>query len=137
MLQRLRYAHAARGPGQCNLYTDEKLQGRPTCPNPPSADFFEQLWCHCNTVQIFTQRHTAGRIAMVAYQCIPTNWGHVMTISSLLSSEQITAISVEITDADFNRTEVIGDLIRHTEIVDVACPEASLARTSLNETYAA
>jgi hypothetical protein len=32
-------------------------------PNPPLADFFEQLWCHCNTVQIFTQRHTAGRIA--------------------------------------------------------------------------
>ena len=52
-----------------------------------------------------------------------------MTISSLLSSEQITAISVEITDADFNRTEVIGDLIRHTEIVDVAYPEPTLART--------
>ena len=37
--------------------------------------------------------------------------------------EQITAIkdqfvAVEITDADFNRTEVIGDLIRHIEIVD-------------------
>jgi hypothetical protein len=59
------------------------------------------------------------------------------TISSLLSSEQITAISVEITDADFNRIEVIGDLIRHTEIVDVACPEATLARTSLSETRAA
>ena len=65
------------------------------------------------------------------------NWGRVMTISSLLSSEQITAISVEITDADFNRTEVIGDLIRNIEIVDVACPEATLARTSLSETYAA
>jgi hypothetical protein len=25
---------------------------------------------------------------------------------------------MEITDADFNRIEVIGDLIRHTEIVD-------------------
>jgi hypothetical protein len=46
-----------------------------------------------------------------------------MTISSLLSSEQITAIkdrfaAVEITDVDFNRIEVIGDLIRHIEIVD-------------------
>ena len=60
-----------------------------------------------------------------------------MTISSLLSSEQITVISVEITDADFNRIEVMGDLIRHTEIVDVACPKATLARTSLRETYAA
>jgi len=53
-----------------------------------------------------------------------------MTISSLLSGEQITAIkdhfaAVEITDADFNRIEVIGDLIRHIEIVDTratTCP---------------
>jgi hypothetical protein len=41
----------------------------------------------------------------------------------LLSREQTTAIkdhfaAVEITDADFNRTEVIGDLISHIEIVD-------------------
>jgi hypothetical protein len=67
----------------------------------------------------------------------PTNGERVMTISSLQSREQITAISVEITDADFNRIEVIGDLIRHTEIVDAACPEATLARTSLSETHAA
>jgi hypothetical protein len=46
-----------------------------------------------------------------------------MTISILLSSEQITAISVKITNADFNRIEVMGDLIRHTEIVDVAWPQ--------------
>jgi hypothetical protein len=50
-----------------------------------------------------------------------------MTISNLLSREEITAIkdhfaTVEITDADFNRIEVIGDLIRHIEIVDAACP---------------
>jgi hypothetical protein len=43
-----------------------------------------------------------------------------MTISSLLSGEQITAIkdhfaAVEITDADFNRIEVMGDLIRHID----------------------
>jgi hypothetical protein len=42
---------------------------------------------------------------------------------NVLSSEQITAIkdhfaAVEITDADFNRIEVMGDLIRHIEIVD-------------------
>ena len=60
---------------------------------------------------------------LVAYQRIPTNWGRVMTMNSLLSREQITAIkdhlvAVEITDADFNRIEVIGDLIRHIEIVD-------------------
>ena len=46
-----------------------------------------------------------------------------MTISSLLSSKQITAIkdhfaAMEIKDADFDRIEVIGDLIRHIEIVD-------------------
>jgi hypothetical protein len=46
-----------------------------------------------------------------------------MTNSSFLSREEITAIknhfaAVEITDADFNRIEVIGDLIRHIEIVD-------------------
>ena len=45
-----------------------------------------------------------------------------MTISSLLSGEQIqiTAIkdhfaAVEITDADFNRIEIMGDLIRHID----------------------
>jgi hypothetical protein len=97
-----------------------------TLLNPPLADFFEQLWCHCNTVQIFTQRHTAGRIAWSHTKRNPTNGERVMTISSLQSREQITAISVEITDADFNRIEVIGDLIRHTEIVDErgrVCPE--------------
>jgi len=46
-----------------------------------------------------------------------------MTIGSSLSSEQITPIkdhfaAMEITDADFDRIEVIGDLIRHIEIVD-------------------
>jgi hypothetical protein len=43
-----------------------------------------------------------------------------MTISSLLSGEQITTIKdhlagAEITDADFNRIEVMGDLIRHID----------------------
>ena len=45
-----------------------------------------------------------------------------MTMNSLLSREQITAIkdlaAVEITDADFNRIETIGDLIRHIEIAE-------------------
>jgi hypothetical protein len=46
-----------------------------------------------------------------------------MTIFSLLSNEQTTAIKdqfagLEIMDADFDRIEVIGDLIRHIEIVD-------------------
>jgi hypothetical protein len=60
---------------------------------------------------------------LVAYERIPTNWERVMTIFSLLSNEQTTAIKdqfagLEIMDADFDRIEVIGDLIRHIEIVD-------------------
>ena len=65
----------------------------------------------------------------VVYQRIPANWGRVMTMNSLLSREQLTAIkdhfaAVEITDADFNRIEVMGDLIRHIEIVDKQLPSA-------------
>jgi len=56
---------------------------------------------------------------LVAYQRILTNWGRVMTISNLLSREQIRHFAaVEITDADFNRVEIIGDLIHHIETVD-------------------
>jgi len=40
-----------------------------------------------------------------------------MTISGLLSRDQITANAMEMTDADFNCIEV-GDLIRHTEMMD-------------------
>jgi hypothetical protein len=51
------------------------------------------------------------------------NWGRVMTIGNLVSREQITAIkdhfaAAQITATDFNRIEIIGDLIRHIEIVD-------------------
>src|SRR5262249_9806443 len=45
-------------------------------PNPPLADFFAQLWCHCNTVQIFAQRHTAGRIAWSDNKRNPTRGGN-------------------------------------------------------------
>ena len=46
-----------------------------------------------------------------------------MTIGNLLLREQITAIkdhfaAAQITATDFNRIEIIGDLIRHIEIVD-------------------
>src|SRR5262249_21703011 len=68
-----------------------------------------------------TAPHCRGD-CVLPYQRIPANWGRVMTMN-LLSREQITPIqdhfaTVEITDADFNRIEVIGDLIRHIEIVD-------------------
>ena len=113
------------GPGAANL------------PPPASCGFLRAtvvLLQHCP--DFYTAPHCRAD-CLVTYQRIPTNWGRVMTISSLLSSEQITGFSVEITGADFNRIEVIGDLIRHTEIVDVACPKTALARTSLSETYAA
>jgi len=46
-----------------------------------------------------------------------------MTIGNLVSREQITAskdhfAAAQITAANFNRIEIIGDLIRHVEIVD-------------------
>jgi hypothetical protein len=77
-------------------------------------------WCYCNSVKFFKQRHTAGRIAWSHTNSVTTNWGRVMTISSLLSSEPIQGhfAAMEITDADFDRIEIIGDLIRHIEIVD-------------------
>jgi hypothetical protein len=79
--------------------------------------------------QVFQTAPHCRADCLVAYQRNPTNGERIMTISSLLSSEQITAIKdhfavVEITDADFNRIEVMGDLIRHIEIVDKQLPSA-------------
>ena len=70
---------------------------------------------------------------MAAYRRIPTNWGRVMTMDSLLPPEQMRAITnhfaaVEITDADFNRVEIIGDLNRHIEIVEDERREGVCAR---------
>ena len=64
---------------------------------------------------------------LITYERIRTNWGRVMTFTNLLSLEQIAAIrepfaAVEITDADFNRIENIGDLIRHNEMLDNETP---------------
>jgi len=95
--------------------------------HPTPSDFSERN--HEKTVVILQHSYNfeiaphCGADCLVAYQRIPTNWGRVMTICGLLSSEQTTAIkdqfaAVEITDADFNRIEAIGDLIRHIEIVD-------------------
>ena len=49
--------------------------------------------------------------------------GCVLTFTNLPSLEQLIAMkesfaAVEITDADFNRIENIGDLIRHIEMSD-------------------
>src|SRR6516165_8696187 len=34
-----------------------------------------QLWCYCNTLKIFKQRHIAERIAWSHEERISTNWG--------------------------------------------------------------
>jgi hypothetical protein len=54
-------------------------------------------------------------------------------MDSLLPPEQMRAIknhfaAVEITDADFNRVEIIGDLNRHIEIVEDERREGVCAR---------
>src|SRR6266446_2699134 len=136
---------------------------------PPGG--FEELWCCCNTLKIFEQRHIAVRIAWSHDQRIQRIGGLMMMIGSLIPSEQTTAIKevfatndvrtlvanhlgvsvgrvtdeahftndlgadwldclelmmvvedqfagLEITDADVNQIEVVGDLIRHIETMD-------------------
>jgi acyl carrier protein len=131
----------------------------------------EQLWCHCNTPKIFKQRHIAGELLGRMPTYSNELGGLIMTVGSLLSSEQTTPIKeafatndvrtlvadhlgvsvgrvtdeahfthdlgadwldrhelmmvvedqfagVEITDADVDQIEVVGDLIRHIETVD-------------------
>jgi hypothetical protein len=63
--------HAPRGtfaPTQCGssaTVLSRRTQGSALPPTYPAAwqNFFEQLWCYCNTLKTFTQRHTTGRIA--------------------------------------------------------------------------
>jgi hypothetical protein len=92
-------------------------------PSGVLAGFFEEPVALLQQSQHFYIAPHCRADCVAAYKRIPTNWGRDMTIHSLLSHEQITAIkdrfaAVEITDADFNRIEVVGDLIRHIEIVD-------------------
>jgi acyl carrier protein len=145
-------------------------QQGPRITSTPPCDFFGQLWCYRNTLKIFTQRHTAGRIAWSHANAFQRIGGLVVIIGSLTSSDQTTAIKevvatdvralvanhlgvsiervtdeahftddlgadwlgrlelmtvvedhfagVEISDADVDRIEVVGDLIRHIETVD-------------------
>ena len=53
---------------------------------------FEELWCYCNTLKIFEQRHIAGRIAWSHDQRIRRIGGLMMMIGSLTPSEQTAAI---------------------------------------------
>src|SRR5262245_56098784 len=57
---------------------------------PPGG--FEELWCYCNTLNIFEQRHIAVRIVWSHDQRIQRIGGLMMMIGSLTPSEQTTAI---------------------------------------------
>lgn len=52
-------------------------------------NFFEQLWCYCNTLKTFAERHIVGRIA---WSHLNELGGPIMTIVGLTSSDQATAI---------------------------------------------
>jgi hypothetical protein len=85
---------------------------------PIFGDFSEELWCYCNTLTIFEPSATLPGGLLGRIPTHSNELGRVMTISGLLSRDQITANAMEMTDADFNCIEVIGDLIRHTEMMD-------------------
>src|SRR5262252_5987098 len=77
---------------------------------------FVLLLQHCQAFQ--TAPHCRAD-RLVHTNSVTPNWGRVMT-SSLLSSEPIQGhfAAMEITDGDFHRVEVIGDLTCRIEIVD-------------------
>ena len=56
------------------------------------ADFFEQLWCCCNTLTISKESPIAERIAWFATQRIQRKGGLAMSIAGLTSTEQTTVI---------------------------------------------
>src|SRR5499433_3064546 len=59
---------------------------------PPGG--FEELWCYCNTLNIFEQRHIAERIAWSHPPTAFNLGGFIMTIGRLTLSGQLTAIEV-------------------------------------------
>jgi acyl carrier protein len=77
--------------------------------DPPTWSRTKQLWCYCNTLKIFTQRHIAGRIAWSHEQRISMNGGLIMTICSLTPSEQTTAMK-EVFATNDGRTLVANHL---------------------------
>ena len=87
----------------------------PSVPRVSAFDFerplggFEELWCCCNTLKIFEQRHIAGRIAWSHDQRIQRIGGLMMMIGSLTPSEQTTAIKEVFATSDV-RTLVANHL---------------------------
>jgi hypothetical protein len=63
-----------RGDFECRRAAKPRLRKHIAAPSPASwQNFFEQLWCYCNTLKTFTQRHIAGRIP----------WSHPNVFSEL------------------------------------------------------
>src|SRR5262245_49034740 len=74
---------------------------------PPGG--FEELWCYCNTLNIFEQRHIAERIAWShPPYCIQPR-GLLMTIGSLTLSGRITVVKEVFATSDV-RTLVANHL---------------------------
>jgi acyl carrier protein len=69
----------------------------------------EQLSCYCNTLKIFKKHHIAGRITWSHANVFQRIGGLIMTIGSLLSSEQTTPIKEVFTTNDV-RTLVANHL---------------------------
>jgi acyl carrier protein len=82
-----------RGDFECRRAANPRLRKRIAAISPATwQNFFEQLWCYCNTLKTFTQRHIVGRIAWSHRKRIPRVGGPIMTIAGLTSSDQATAI---------------------------------------------
>ena len=67
---------------------------------PLLADFFEQLWCCCNTLTISKGSLSAERIAWFATQSIQRVGRLAMSIAGLTSTEQTTAIKAVFAASD-------------------------------------
>jgi acyl carrier protein len=82
-----------RGDFECRRAANPRLRKRIAAISPATwQNFFEQLWCYCNTLKTFTERHIVGRIAWSHRKRIPRVGGPIMTIAGLTSSDQATAI---------------------------------------------
>jgi acyl carrier protein len=82
-----------RGDFECRRAAKPRLRKRIAAISPATwQNFFEQLWCYCNTLKTFTERHIVGRIAWSHRKRIPRVGGPIMTIAGLTSSDQATTI---------------------------------------------
>jgi hypothetical protein len=58
-----RYRRGTRGFALGTYRFNQYLAGCQVHASPQAEEATASLWCYCNTLNILTQRHTAGRIA--------------------------------------------------------------------------